>query len=255
MIFREFFDRLRYRIEDSLHAKKISSRLVARLTMLGLFAAFVTAIAPTLADELASDPSMAEPTIMVETTTVTTETPSPSATPVEVVEIEPSASPSSTAEPDVEALETQPRYEIKAPRNSAVDPRATKFFLPALQISVVGSSPKYTMACVRGNGIGVDIGAKNSIEDGDFVLGDRTMNLNFVTQTSQIASLLNAEGGALLFSNGTSIAGRSFSISLVAVSKAEIDPSLCGSARSSAQVAIRALGLELSTVKGAGKLK
>ena len=57
----ELINRLRYRFNDYWHSEKRSIKLISRALALTLFAAILSTIAPTLADELSSDPTMLEP--------------------------------------------------------------------------------------------------------------------------------------------------------------------------------------------------
>ncbi len=148
MSFDELVDRLRYRFNDYWHSEKRSVKLISRALAFTLFAAVLSTIAPTLADELSSDPAMLEPvTQPVQTTTVTisdTPTASPSADPTFSPEpvvsrppvAQPSESPlaasseSATVELPGVPLETQTAYVVKAPSSIAVDPRALNRFMP-----------------------------------------------------------------------------------------------------------------------------
>jgi hypothetical protein len=271
MSLHELIERLRWRISDAMSASKVSVRTFSRLVLLALVAAFITTIAPTLADELASDPSVIEP-VGEFTPVTTTETVEPSPTvdaPTEtpvatpVASPEPSSSgspsPSPSEEAKVAALKIQPNYVLRLPATSAVDPRATTFFLPSIYISVKGAQPAFTMACIVGSGVNLDIGTKRSIEntEGDSfaIAGDRTNLIQVVGSTAQVSNVINSEGGLFAFSGSKSLSGSNAFISLVGVTKAQIDPQLCSKSNTAGSTTMRAIGLELSTVKGQGKLK
>lgn len=271
MSLHELIERLRWRIQDAMHASKLSVRTFARFILLALFAAFVTSIAPTLADELASDPSVIEPVVEASPTTVTeTIEPSPSdtaptetpvATPVATPEpsVSASAAPSPSEDPKVAALKVQPQYILRLPATSAVDPRATTFFLPSIYLSVKGAQPQHTMACIVGSGINFDIGIKRSIDNTEgqslSIAGDRTSLIQVVGSTAQVANVINSGGGLFAFSGTKSLSGSTAFISLVGVTKPEIDPQLCSKSATAGATTLRAIGLELSTVKGQGNLK
>ncbi len=57
----ELINRLRYRFNDYWHSEKRSVKLISRALAFSLFAAILSTIAPTLADELSSDPAMLQP--------------------------------------------------------------------------------------------------------------------------------------------------------------------------------------------------
>ena len=57
----ELFERLKYRFDSYFHSEKKSVKYLARLLAMTLFAAVISTIAPTLADELSSSPSMLQP--------------------------------------------------------------------------------------------------------------------------------------------------------------------------------------------------
>ena len=61
MSFEELIDRLKYRLHGYFHSEKKSVKYLARLLAFSMFAALISTIAPTLADELSSDPSMLQP--------------------------------------------------------------------------------------------------------------------------------------------------------------------------------------------------
>jgi hypothetical protein len=274
----ELVDRLRYRFNDYWHSEKRSVKLISRALALTLFAAVVSTIAPTLADELSSDPAMLEPVSQSSpsTTTVTTsETPtaSPSATPTFTPEpivsrpaiATPTESPfvesSDTATADMPGvpLETQTAYIVKAPSTIAVDPRALNRFAPHIYVANPNPEIRYTMVCISGAGLRFDVkqkgAAHNQIEGDELITGDLSGLVLVSAETARAIELVNSYQGLFISSTGGGISGRSLTFRFLAVSKPVVDPSYCGAARSGAITTIRPLGLDQSTVKGGGRLK
>jgi hypothetical protein len=77
----------------------------------------------------------------------------------------------------------------------------------------------------------------------------------FMLFDAQVVNIINSEGGLFAFSGSKSLTGSSAFISLVGVTKPEIDTQLCSKSTAVASTTLRAIGLELSTVKGEGNLK
>lgn len=274
----ELFDRLRYRFNDYWHSEKRSVKLISRALALSLFAAAISTIAPTLADELSSDPAMLEPVVQsstAPTAPVVTETPTASAspeptfTPDPVVSrpavATPSESPfiesreSATVELPGVPLETQTAYAVKAPSSIAVDPRALNRFLPHIYASTPDRQVQYTMVCVSGPGLRFDVkqkgAAHNQVEGDELIAGDLSGQVIISAETARAIELLNSYQGLFMSSTGGGIAGRTLTIRFVAVTKPVVDAQYCGAARSGAVTTLRALGLDQSTTKGGGKLK
>ena len=277
MTLREFIDRLRYRVEGYWYSEKRSVKALSRLTAFALFASFITAIAPTLADELSSDPSLQQQPAVVETSTVITSTDTATATDTTTPTFSPepqitrpaidnpSASPLATEEETLTAegegmpLKIQPKYTLRIPTTAAIDPRATTYFMPHLSVSVDDPEVKYTLACISGTGLTIDIRNKrvadNSVEGDELVTGDGSPLVLISGTTNRVLNAINATNGAFLSSTGGGLAGRSLTFRFIAVSKPVVDPEYCSAARSGVITTIRALGLDISTVKGGGKLK
>jgi hypothetical protein len=214
-----------------------------------------------------SAPGSAEPTPEASATGSAEPTPeaSPSATgsaePTADYSVSPKKSDTPTVMPTIEAdraLNPQPKYLLKVPRSIAIDPRANSYFLPSIYIS----GARYTLACINGNGVNFDLSNKR-ISNNSFdtrtvmVAGDGTSNLLISGQTEGVLSVINAGGGLFAFTNSGGLRDRSASISLTATNKNTIDPTFC-SAAAPANTAIftfRALGLQVDTKKGSGKLK
>lgn len=277
MSFEEFLERFKYRFLDYWNSEKRSTKVLSRLGAFALFALVITTIAPTLADELASSPEMLQPITQTETSTAViiqeTATPTASADPTFSPEPQvsrptiplsshqplPESSDSETANMPGAALEIQPSYTMRIPSSAAIDPRATTYFLPHIYVGVDDPDVKYTLACISGAGVAVDIRTKrsadNSIEGDDLITGDTSGQVLISAETNRVVNLINSYNGAFITSSGGGLAGRSLTFRFVAVTKPVVDPAICSAARNGVITTIRALGLQLSTVKGGGKLK
>ena len=274
----ELIDRLRYRFNDYWHSEKRSVKLISRALAFALFAAVISTIAPTLADELSSDPAMLEPVSQSSTAPIAptvTDTPTASASPTPTFTPEPvvsrpsvatpSESPftesneSATAELPGVPLETQTAYVVKAPSTIAVDPRALNRFMPHIYVTNPNPEIQYTMVCVSGAGLRFDVkqkgAAHNQVEGDELISGDLSGQVIVSAETARAIELLNSYQGLFMTSTGGGISGRSLTFRFVAVSKPVADPSYCSAARSGAITTIRPLGLDQSTVKGGGRLK
>ena len=275
----DFIDRLRYRFNDYWRSEKRSVKIITRLLAFTLFAAVVSTIAPTLADELSSDPQMLEPVVQTQessTVTIVAETPtasaSPSATftpdpvvsrPAIVQSSEsPLAEPSDTATADGPGvpLEIQPKYVVKIPPTGAIDPRASTYFLPHIYASTNDPAAEFTMVCISGtSGMKFDALQKgspnNATEGSDLVFGDQTGLVILSAETSRVVNLINSYNGLFISTWSGGLSGRSLTLRFVAVTKPVTDPAHCGAAKSGAVMTLRPLGLDLSTVKGGGVLK
>jgi hypothetical protein len=280
MSVEELIDRLKYRFNDYWYSEKRSVKLLARALAFTLFAAVVSTIAPTLADELSSDPQMLEPVVQTSdstTSTITiaeTVTPTPSATatftPDPVVSRPPVANPSESALPESSdsatvdlpgaPLEIQPKYIVKVPSTGALDPRATTYFLPHIYAASMDPDTQYSMICINGtSGTRFDALQKgvpnNSVEGNELVAGDQTGMLVISAETNRAVNLFNSYNGMFLTTWGGGLSGRSLTIRIVAVTKPVANPEFCSAAKSGAVMTLRPLGLDLSTVKGGGVLK
>jgi len=277
----ELINRVRYRLDGYFHSEKRSVKFLARFLAFTLFAAVISTIAPTLADELADDPSMMQPVASEETTTTVTifptETSTASPTPDPTFSPEPeisrpaitntSAEPlpegesseSATANGPGVALEIQPRYILKIPATGGIDPRASTYFLPLIYAANEDPEVEFTMVCISAPAVRFDLGAKgvanNSIEGEELITGDQSGQLIISAKTNRTINLINSAGGLFLSSNNGGLAGRSLTFRFVAVTKPVADPEICSAAQSGTITTVRALGLDLSTVKGGGKLK
>jgi hypothetical protein len=274
MSFEELIDRLKYRLQGYFHSEKKSVKYFARLLAFSLFAAVISTIAPTLADELSSDPAMLQPVTATNdsTTVIVGESASASASPDPTFSPEPeisrpaiasssaSALPESTDSATAEGpglpLEIQPKYILRIPSSSAIDPRATSNFGTHIYAA---SDTEFTMACISGPGMIFDAKVKkaadNSPEGDELISGDLSGNLIISATTNRVVNLINSYNGLFVSSTGGGLAGRSLTYRFIAVSKPVVDPEFCSAARSGAVTTYRALQLGLSTVKGGGKLK
>jgi hypothetical protein len=275
----ELIDRLRYRFNDYWHSEKRSVKIISRLLAFTLFAAVISTIAPTLADELSSDPQMLEPVVQVQessTVTIAAETPTASAsptatfTPDAVVSRPPvaqsSESPlaesteSATAEGPGVPLEIQPKYVVKVPVSGAIDPRASTYFLPHIYAATNDPDVEFTMVCINGtSGMKFDALQKgspnNATEGSDLVYGDQTGLVILSAETSRLVTLINSYNGLFISTWSGGLSGRSLTLRFIAVTKPVTDPTYCSAAKSGAVMTLRPLGLDLSTVKGGGTLK
>lgn len=280
MSFDELVDRLRDRFFSYWRSEKRSVKLISRLLALTLFGAIISTIAPTLADELSTDPGMLEPvvqsvetsttTITIEETATATPTASPSQSPEPLISRPPmtptnpeplaESGESATVEAAAEPLAIQPKYTVRVPPSGAIDPRAMTYFLPHIFASQDDPEVEYTMICVRGSaGMRFDAMQKgvasNSNEGSERLFGDQSGFVVISAETNRAINLLNSYQGLFISSLSGGLSGRSLSLDFVAVTKPVADPTFCGAARSGATMTLRPLGLDLSTVKGGGKLK
>lgn len=281
MSFDELVDRLKDRFFSYWRSEKRSVKMISRLMALTLFGAIISTIAPTLADELSTDPAMQEPvvqsfetttttTITIEETATATPSASPSESPEPVVsrppvntsspEPLPESGESSTADAAAEPLAIQPKYTVRVPQSGAIDPRAATYFLPHIFASQDDPEVEFTMICVRGSaGMRFDAMQKgvssNSNEGSEHLFGDLSGFLVISAETNRAINLLNSYQGLFISSQSGGLSGRSLALDFVAVTKPVADPAFCSAARSGATMTLRPLGLDLSTVKGGGKLK
>ena len=282
MSLEELMDRLKYRLSGYFYSEKRSVKFLARFLSFTLFAAVLSTIAPTLADELSSSPEMIQPvsnsqgSAQGDSTTVTfidSATATPSADPTFSPEPEilrpqiSQSSPEPLSEPSDSAtangpgvpLKVQPRYTLKIPASSAIDPRATTYFAPHIYVSVADPEVEYTMACISGVGAKFDIKAKqvanNEIEGDELISGDQSGLLILSAATNRLVNAINSNGGLFMSSTGGGLSGRSLTYRFIAVTKPVVDPEFCSAALSGVVTTLRPLGLDLSTVKGGGTLK
>ena len=279
MSLAEFFERLKYRFDGYFHSEKKSVKYFARVLAMTLFAALISTIAPTLADELSSSPSMLQPeaTSSSTTTVAAQESATASDTPTAVATFTPEpaitrpantpstyqplaeSSDSATADGEGQPWEIQPKYTLRIPASGAIDPRATTYFLPTIFVQPQDPEVEFTMACISSPGATIDLKGKSSADnapEGELLIsGDQSGLLILSGATNKIINALNASGGLLARSTGGGLAGRSLTFRFVAMTGPNIKSEFCSKAQSGVITTIRALGLDLSTVKGGGKLK
>lgn len=279
MSLEELINRVQHRLAGYFNSEKRSVKILARFLAFTFFAAIISTIAPTLADELADDPAMQQVAPAPEQTSTVTIAPQESATaspsPNPTFSPEPqvtrpavassSAQPlpenseSATAEGPGEPLEIQPRYILRIPTTAGIDPRATSYFLPQIYATNEDPEVEFTMVCISAPAVKFDIRSKavanNSIEGEELVTGDQSGQLIISASTNRAINAINSLGGLFLKSESGGLAGRSLTFRFVAVTKPVVDPAFCSAAASGAVTTVRALGLDLSTVKGGGRLK
>jgi len=226
----EFFERLKYRFDGYFHSEKKSVKYFARALAMTLFAALISTIAPTLADELSSSPSMLQPEATTSSTTTVpvTENATASDTPTAMASFTPEpaitrpAIASSTYQPLPESSdsataegqpwEIQPKYTLRIPASGAIDPRATTYFLPTIFVQAQDPDVEFTMACISSAGATVDLkgkGAADNAPEGDLLIsGDQSGLLILSGATNKVVNALNASGGLLIRSTGAGLAGR-----------------------------------------------
>lgn len=275
-------DELIYRLKDRFYeywnSEKRSVKVLSRFLAFTLFAAVISTIAPTLADELSTDPQMLEPVVQVqESSTVTivetvtasaiptaTFTPEPVVSRPPVVESTQSPLPESSDSATVEGpgvpLEIQPKYVVKVPASGAIDPRATTYFLPHIYAAVSDPDVEFSMVCINGtSGMKFDAlqkGVPNNSEEGtELIFGDQTGLVLISAATNRLINLINSYNGLFISTWSGGLSGRSLTLRFIAVTKPVVDPAYCGAAKSGAVMSLRPLGLQLSTVKGGGNLK
>ncbi len=275
-------DELIYRLKDRFYeywnSEKRSVKVLSRFLAFTLFAAVISTIAPTLADELSTDPQMLEPVVQVqESSTVTiVETVTASAVPTATFTPEPvvsrppvtestqsplpESSDSATVEGPGVPLEIQPKYVVKVPASGAIDPRATTYFLPHIYAAVSDPDVEFSMVCINGtSGMKFDAlqkGVPNNSEEGtELIFGDQTGLVLISAETNRLVNLINSYNGLFISTWSGGLSGRSLTLRFIAVTKPVVDPAYCGAAKSGAVMSLRPLGLQLSTVKGGGNLK
>ena len=115
------------------------------------------------------------------------------------------------------------------------------------------------MACISSAGANLDLKTKgspdNSPEGELLISGDNSGLLIVSGTTNKVINALNAAGGLFIRSTGGGLAGRSLTFRFVAMTSPTVKSEFCSKAQSGVITTIRALGLDLSTVKGGGKLK
>jgi len=249
--------RIKDRFLSLLNDDRKIVKLISRLGFLGVFAAIIIVVAPTSAEENSAQPEQA-PVEIIETITAVldTSTPTPYASPISVdtstiAETLTVISVKETTTP----LSVQPKFSIKVPASLTVDPRATTKFVPQIYFS--GS--EYVLACINGSGVNLDISGKRSVSDatenGHIIVGDMTSALFVSGKTADVLNLINSQQGLFAYTSSGGIADRSISIELVAMTYPGVKRTFCESAKSSADLNFRSMGLGMDTVKSGITLK
>ena len=285
----DFWFRFRRSFYDLFYGERTSVRVLSRLVLLTFAAGLIATVAPSVAEVLTQDDPGPVSTYVEPTPEPSTEaTPEPSAEPTLEASASESpapeastsdASPEATPEPTPEysvapvksdtptvmptieadkALVPQPKYLLKVPQTIAIDPRANSYFLPALYIA----GGRFTLVCINGNGVNFDLSNKRISNDRYdtrtvMVSGDGTSNLLISGQTQDVLAVINDGGGLFAFTNSGGLRDRSAFISVTATNKNTIDSNFCRAAASAntASLTFRALGLQVDTRKGSGRLK
>jgi len=273
----DFWFRFRRSFHDLFYGERTSVRIFSRLVLLTFVAALVATVAPTVANVVTQDDpgpvsTYVEPTPEASSEPIPSESPSPETSaeatpspentePAPEYSVAPATSETATAVPIIEAdapLNPQPKYNLKIPGTLAIDPRANSYFVPSIYLS--GS--KYTLVCINGYGINFDLLNKRISDDRletrtVMVLGDGGPTLRIAGLTSEVLAVINSGGGLFAYTNNGGLRDRSAAISVIATNKATIDSSFCGAATpaNSRAFSFRALGLQVDTKKGSGRLK
>jgi hypothetical protein len=274
----DFWFRFRRSFHDLFYGERTSVRILSRLVLLTFVAGLIATVAPSVAEVLTQeDPgpvsTYVEPTPEPSAEAITIRKsnnrsfntgyfrPRQQPEPTPEYSVAPASSDTATVEPKIEAdapLNPQPKYTLKVPNTLAIDPRANSYFVPSIYIS--GS--KYTLVCINGSGINFDLANKRISDDASdtrtvMVLGDGGPALRIAGRTAEVLSVINSGNGLFAFTNSGGLRDRSASISVVATNKTTIDSAFCGAASSanSKIFTFRALGLQVDTKKGSGRLK
>jgi hypothetical protein len=273
----DFWFRFRRSFYDLFYGERTSVRIFSRLVLLTFIAALVATVAPTVANVVTQDDpgpvsTYVEPTPEPSVDTSTSASPTPEALssdtstaqspePTPEYSVAPARSETATAEPKIEAdapLNPQPTYNLKIPGTLAIDPRANSYFVPSIYLS--GS--KYSLVCISSSGINFDLANKRISDDRSdtstvMVLGDGSSFLRVAGRTAEVLAVINSGGGLFAYTNSGGLRDRSAFISVIATNKATIDSAFCGAATSanSKFFSFRALGLQVDTKKGSGRLK
>ena len=158
--------------------------------------------------------------------------------------------------PTVEILiSPQPRITLHMPLSVGIDPRSRSHLMNSIEFW--GTSTY--LACFTGNGVRFDVGSYGASDDfeGDnfIVQGDRSQHVKISGTGAAIKALLRTPGGIRIFSSDAGLAGRTFTLSLTALTSAAVDEAYCGASRATSTSVFSPLQIDLGIVKGGGKLK
>jgi len=259
-------DSAKSRFDYLMHGQSKPMQLVTRAAFLGFVALFIATFVPTNAQDLNGQPDQIAPisdVLPLESGTVGSFTD----TSTDTLTAFPSAGPSSSSSPLPNSLADstsatvaaplvkQPHFVIHAPASIAVDPRALMGTLP----SISASGSEFSLICLSGSNLRFDTLTKRiadaAVSDSLLLGGDLSGNLRISGKTADALALFNSLGGTVAYSTSGGIAGKSASLSFVAMSAPGIEPGCCSAATNSAGFAFRALDLAISKGEGAVKLK
>jgi len=258
-------DSAKERIDYLRHGQSRQAKLMTRIAFLAFAALFVSTIIPTMAQDSGGntqqESSPLPPQPAAETTTAdlpadtTTASPLPSASPDPTMSALPDSLKDSTTATPAEPLAKQPRYKLRIPNSLNVDPRAAMSTLPAL----AASGSEFSLICVAGNSLRFDVATRrlpdSAANDSLLLAGDLSSLLRISGKTSDALALLNSVGGLSAYSTQSGIAGKTLSISFVAMGAPDTSPEFCASSQNTAQLSFRALALEVTKGVGTVKLK
>lgn len=272
--FYRYYDRFALYFYSGSNRIRLSSRAIFFALLSVLLVLVSTAIADQMVStpeaelEISQEPSPGQESIAPsdsETVTVQSEpVPTESSEPASV-----QPAPTAAGEPDVPTepespkpteppnyrLDNQPQFKVQMPASVAIDPRAKSYIFPRIGIS--GS--EYLLVCFIGNGVQIDIGTPNQIDDRNEadiqILGDRSDFVLISASQNIVQAIINAGRGLIAFNSSKGISGKSISLGLVGLSAPSADPELCASAPRVRFTLFRALGLDVNTKSGGGALK
>jgi len=216
-------------------------------------APIVETATPTLAPEDTSTVLQESDSVTVAETIANTpiSTPRPSA--------RPSVDPDSEIVSDTTTVEIlispQPRLILRVPLSIGIDPRSRSYLMGSIEFSGTNTY----LACFSGQGLGFDVGTTGSVDDYEsdnfIVTGDRSANLRISGTGAAIKALIRTPGGIRINAPEGALAGRTFSLSLTALTSASVDRSYCGESRATSTSIFSPIKIDLGIVKGSGKLK
>ena len=258
-------DGARERMDYLLHGQSPKAKFITRVAFLAFAALFISTIIPTMAQNTEDVPAQQDvqqlPLPPQESTTAATSgdsttagsLPSPSPDPT-LGALPDSLADSTTAIP-AKPLANQPRYKLRIPTSLNLDPRAAMGTVPA----IAASGSEFSLICVSGNNIRFDVATRrvpdSAANDSLLLGGDLSSLLRISGKTGDAVALLNSLGGLTAYSTQSALAGKSLTISFVAMGAPDISPEFCSASNNDASLTFRALGLEVTKGVGAVKLK
>ena len=252
-------------LQDLLRQKKV----VARAILLFVFAGLVLLIAPTVAEESALQLPETQSSQEVDTATAQTLTDTSTSVTIDTSTIIATSSTksdtNSVTTTDTSVVKVvidtavpsaiQPAFKIRIPSSLMVDPRATVKFIP--QIEITGS--QFVLICLNANNLNFDLATKHSstiINKGELLInGDQSNSLQISGTLINVLSVMNSEGGLMVYGKSTGIANSAFALRAVGMDHPANKPSYCDAAKTISWVSLVPLGLDLNTVKNGINLK